>query len=342
MTMSSETTQLLDRLRVAVNADHRRRYHRRRVGGAVAVSLLVLTGAAVAAATQAPWWDSGTPPVDPSAVASVAKDNMPAKVDLSRARTVAQADSAALVAVPLDATGYCLIPTLGGRGDLGAQCEYQVANREQGDDDRLESYAQPASKGAAAWIVYGRVTDPRAASLDLGAFTVQLTTGGFFLASVPENSWATLDGQANAGKILDSSGTTLRTGCVNWGPSPNSPQAGETDTDLWSDGSGPCKPQQMLSPPTVDYSQAQKVFDVALTADFSIWKAGATISFWQAPASDGTQCIFPGPESGPDMGFPFASGDCRAASARWAPSEPAIHLGLGGRTSRPGKRHRED
>jgi hypothetical protein len=333
MTTSAETAQMLDRLRIAVNADHHRRWHHRRVGAAVAASLLVVTGVAVAAVTQTPWWQSGSPPVDPQAVASVARDNLPASVDTARARTVAQDGSAALVAVPLDKTGYCLIPTLGGHGDLGAQCEYQVRHPQAGDDDRLESYAEPAGRpGGPAWIVYGRVTDPRAVTVDLGAFTVSLKTGGFFVAEIAQDRWSALDGQANEGRILDASGTTLRSGCVNWGPSPANTDAGRTDTSLWLDANSPCKPQIVPVLATVDYSHARKIFEVTLTADHSIWKAGTTIAFWQAPASNGTQCIFPGTTSQPDSGLAFnppGGADCRDPSAPWPNRQGPFWPGLG-------------
>jgi hypothetical protein len=296
---------------------------------AVAAGLLIATGAAIAAVAGVPWWQSGTPPVDPQAVASVARDNLPANVDTSRARTVAQAGFAALVAVPLNQSGYCLIPALEGRGDSGAQCEYQVANPASGDDDRLESYAQPAGRpGGPAWIVYGRITDPRAAVIDLGALTVSLQPGGFFLATVPPHDWSALNGHANSGRILDSSGTTLRSGCVNWGPSPDNTDAGLTDTILWNNGAGTCKPQLPPSPPTIDYSRAEKLFEVTLTAAFSLWKTGTTITISQAPGSNGEQClVISGPNALPRGRFaigPLGGDECRAPSGPW-PS-PGQHI----------------
>jgi hypothetical protein len=327
MTASPRTRELLEQLRIAVHADHRRRTHRRRGAVIAALVAAALTGGAWAAATQAPWWQSGAPPVDPTAVALVAKDNMPANVDVSHARTVAQAGDAALVAAPLDQSGYCLIPTLGGRGGLGAQCEYQVINPAQGDDDRLESYAQPAGRlGGPAWIVYGRITDPRAAAIDLGPLTIKLRTGGFFLATVPTDHWSTLDGSANPGAILDAAGSILRRGCVNWGPSPDAQKAGETDTILWQNGSGPCAPQTIPNPPTIDVSRAEKLFDVTLSADYSLWKAGTTITVSRAPASDGTVCmVVTGQRSQPGnhFGMSLAGGGCDRPDAAWpAPSQP--------------------
>lgn len=309
-----ETTQLLERLGVAVNEQHRRR-RRQRIAILAASALLAVSGGALAAATQAPWWESGTPPVDPSAVVAVARDNLPANVDAGRARTVAESEDAALVAVPLDETGYCLIPSLGGRADIGAQCVYQVVNPERGDSDLLAGYARPAAKGTAGtWIVYGRITDPRAAHVELGALTVRLRPGGFFLAPVPKDRWQALGGRATRGRVLDASGATLRTGCVNWGPSPESSAAAPGKVRLWSDGSGPCTPQPSFGPPILDLGRAEKLVELRLAFDFSIWKAGATIALWRGEAEDGRVCVWvaaasPAP-AGTSQGLPGGPGSC--------------------------------
>ena len=329
MTANPHPSDLLEQLRVAVNADHRRRSRQHRMLTIAFLVVAALSGGAWAAATQTPWWQSGGAPIDPAAVASVARDNMPATVDIFRARTVAKDGDAALVAVPLDLTGYCLIPTLGGRGDLGAQCEYQVTNPQQGDDDRLESYAQPAGRpGGPAWIVYGRITDPRAAAVELGSFTLTLQPGGFFLGIVPQAKWPALDGTANPGMILDASGATVRTGCVNWGASPTDSKVAGSDTPLWQDDGSPCRPVRTPVAPTLDYGSAKPLFDVTLHADFSVWKTGMTITFWQAPASNGEQCVLPGPTTGPDK-WPGLTGDCQTPSTTWPATAPTIHAGLG-------------
>ncbi|MEJ7655213.1 MAG: hypothetical protein WKH64_18715 [Chloroflexia bacterium] len=67
--------------------------------------------------------------------------------------------------------------------------------------------------------------DAQARELDLGAFTVPLRPGGFFLANVPEDRWKHLANTAGEGRIVDASGAAIRTGCVNWGPSPTDPAA---------------------------------------------------------------------------------------------------------------------
>jgi hypothetical protein len=269
---------------------------RRRATLVVAVAALLLAAASLAAVKEVPWWQDGVPPVDPAAVASVARDNMPANVDVSRARTVATAGDAALIAVPLGTSGYCLIPALDRRATLGAQCDFQVADVEHGRDDRIVSAIRLASTSAPArWIVYGRVTDPRAAKLDLGAMSVDLASGGFFLTQVPNEKWQALSGSANHGAILNSAGDVLRRGCVSWGPSPLAPDSGaggRLHGNLWSEASGrECRPEQIPEPPTIDLAHTRELFDVTLTQNYSVWKAGQRVSFAAAPASDGTTCV---------------------------------------------------
>src|SRR3954454_1977925 len=306
--------------------------HRNRLALALVVAALALAAAAVAAVKEVPWWQDGPPPVDPQAVASVAADNLPANVDVANARTVATAGDAALVAVPLGKTGYCLIPALGGRGNLGAQCQYQVRDPEQGDDDRSVSATRRAAGGEPAhWIVYGRITDPRAQKIDLGRLSLTLAPGGFFLANVPENEWPAVSGTANPGEIIGSSASILRHGCVDWGLAPDAPGAagGESPEPLWRDAEAgaSCRTRQSPTPPTIDLAQAKKLFDVTLTEPYSIWKRGETISFEAAPASDGTTCMV---VAGP--GSPGAPGSGRGcAGARVPPSgtqRPPIDVAL--------------
>jgi hypothetical protein len=305
---------------------------RRRLTLVLAAGALILAAASVAAVKEAPWWQNGAPPVDPQEVVSVASDNLPANVDVARARTVVTAGDAALVAVPLNSTGYCLIPALDGRATLGAQCEYQVKNPQSGDDDRTISATRRANGDRpAAWIVYGRITDARAAKIDLGAFTLDLASGGFFLGQVPQAQWSQLSGSATRGTILDSSGGVLRRGCVNWASAPTGTGAdGEYPLPLWSEQSGgTCKPQKPVTPPTVDLGAAKKVFDVTLTQNYSLWKAGQTITFEAAPRSDGTTCLVasgPG-TAGTNRGLGFTN-SCAATSEQANAKQP-INVGLG-------------
>lgn len=323
---SAHTDAAYDRI-VQVSGGRRRIGRRRLVLVLVAV-VLVFAAAAVAAVKETPWWQSGEPPVDPQEVVSVARDNLPAHVDVARARTVVTAGRAALVAVPLDATGYCLIPAVGGsRAALGAQCEYQVTNPQRGDDDRTISVTRGARDGEpAVWIVYGRITDPHATRIDLGALTLDLAPGGFFLDEVPQSQWSRLSGTATSGAILDGAGSVLRHGCVNWAVAPDaSTSDGEYPLPLWTDSSGgACKAQKPAAPPTVEPGKAQKLFEVTLTQNYGPWKAGQTVTFEAAPRSDGTKCLI---AAGPQASLAFTDG-CDAISGGTSTKRP-IDAGVG-------------
>ncbi|MFL5952626.1 MAG: hypothetical protein ACJ76I_00765 [Gaiellaceae bacterium] len=294
------TAERIHRLATTARSSWPRRL---RTTGALAAAALAIAGGSVAAIREVPWWQNGTPPVDPQSVASVARDNMPATVDTAKARTVAQDGSAALVAVPLDETGYCLIPSLDGRASLGTQCEYQVRHAQQGDDDRTVSMRRDD-----AWIVYGRITDPRAATIDLGVLSLGLKPGGFFIASVPKDRWAALEGTANAGRILDRSGATLREGCVDW-----------SGASLWRDGSTNCKPEPTPTIPTLDLAHATKLFEITLMQPYSIWKAGTTIEFVEAQSSDGSICST---STGPGLATRLGNGGACRRPGTWSSPQP--------------------
>jgi hypothetical protein len=219
---------------------------------------------------------------------------------------------------------------LPGDPDLGFSCTYQVRNAEDGTSDEFRSYARPASQGTPRWIVYGRITHPDAAALDLGAFTVPLRPGGFFLANVPEDRWKRLANTAGEGKIVDSSGATLRTGCVNWTPSPPDPAAGLSRYSFWSEAPGPCRPRPIPSFPTPDLSRAEKLVETTLRERFSLWEPGTGVALWRAPTFEGGECVYlwlaaPTPEdvsaaARPDRGMP-GGGIC-TNSPRSTPPNP--------------------
>lgn len=280
-------------------AKRRRPARPRRLALMVAVVALALTGGSLAAVQEVPWWQGGAPPVDPQSVVAVARDNLPAAVAVADARTVATDGDAALVAVPLDRTGYCLIPSFGGRASFGAQCVYSAT----GGDDVVRSAGRSAGSGVSGvWIVYGRIADRRAAAIDLGAFSAKLADGGFFVARVPADRWAALSGQANGGRVLDASGSTLRSGCVEWGGSPAS--SDNASSVLWSNRDGSCKPGILPAAPTVDLAAAKRILDVELAESYSIWGPGETVSFYAAPASDRSTCVM---ATGPGLSLAAAA-----------------------------------
>jgi hypothetical protein len=293
------------------------------------LALMLAAGAAIAAVTVDPWWEDAEPPVNPRVVhwqlaPPADGSNFPPAADRSRARTVARDHGAALVAAPIGRGGYCIIPSLRGRPDLGFSCVYQPG-------DELRSYALPPSAKAPRWIIYGRITDPDAAALDLSeaagvTFVVPLRRGGFFLANVPESRWNDLSGQAGRGRIVDESGETLRTGCVSWGPSPHGAGAGLTRYPFWSEREDPCRPRPVPTRPTVDLDRAEKLVAVTLSFDFSIWRAGTEIALWRAPANEGRECVYVAPASprpqGTSQGLPGGGSCVKPGPPRRSPLSP--------------------
>lgn len=261
------------------------RPRRKRLVPVAAAFVLVFAAAAVAAVKETPWWQGGEPAIDPQAVALVARDNMPARVRIADARTVAHDGDAALVAAPLGDTGYCVIPAIDAHANLGASCIYQVQGNQSGDSDLLRSATQPNGH----WIVYGRVTDARAAKIDLGAMSVDLARGGFFVADIPQSEWGKLARTASPARILSSSGAVLSTGCANWGDPPAA--TAHDEAAFWvAPENGKCVPQSVPERPSLDLAHAATLFDVTLTQPYSIWKPGETITFEAVPESDGQTC----------------------------------------------------
>jgi hypothetical protein len=304
---------------------------RPRVLAAVAVgALLLVSGGALAAIHGVPWWEEAEPPVNPKVVdwqlaPHADGSNFPPRADRSRARTVAKEDGAALVAAPVGDGGYCLIPSLPGDPDLGFSCVYQP-------DDMLLGYARPPSDGTPRWIIYGRVVDPEAATLDLSkaagvTFEVPLQHGGFFLANVPEERWDNLSGRAGEGRILDHSGETLRTGCVNWGPAPSRSGAGLARYPFWTEDD-PCRPRSLPGRPRIDLDKAQRLVALLLSVDFSIWDKGTTVAVWRAPALDGRECIYVAPVSPQPRGvsehLPGGGGVCGPPAGERPTSQEAF------------------
>jgi hypothetical protein len=317
--------------RARVQAGTRSPWRRPRVLVAVAAcALLLATGAGVAAIHGVPWWEDAAPPVNPKVVdwqlaPPADGGHFPPTADRSRARTVAKADGAALVAAPVGDEGYCVIPSLPGSPNLGFSCVYQL-------DDEFRSYARPPSDGTPRWIVYGRITDPDAAAIDLSEasgvpFKVTLQRGGFFLGNVPRSRWNEISGQAGKGKIVDASGETLRTGCVSWGPSPDQPGAGLSRYPFWNEGSGPCRPRPVPFRPRIDLDRAKNLVALTLSSDFSIWKKGTTVALWRAPTLDGRECVYVAPTSPRPSGVSNrmpGGGICGEPSAQRPPSRSAF------------------
>ena len=162
MSTSHDVESLLRDLATAVERDHRRRRRQRLLGGLAAAALVCTTGVALAG-RYADWWTGAEPPVNPSQVDRVIEENTigPLTPDGNRKATVARTPNAALVAVATKGGGYCLIPSLTGRPSVGNSCTSKP-------ESELRTYASPPeTRGRRVWILYGRVIDDGAASLDL-------------------------------------------------------------------------------------------------------------------------------------------------------------------------------
>ncbi len=281
MTTYESHERLLAALSRAVQRDHSLRRRRRQIG-LVALAMLVLCGGAVAA-SKAPWWQSAAAPVNPEVVdrqlAPAVEQGFPPSADRSRARTVAEWKGATLVAAPVgDTGGYCMIPALPDSPDIGFSCEYQA-------DDEVRAYARPGAN--ARWIMWGRFLAPEAATIDLGTaigaqLQVTLQPGGFFIADLPQSRWAALDDGAGRARLLDSSGGTIESVCLNFGPSPRSTSAGQTQTPSPLTSVEKCTYQAPI-PLSPELERARKLVETTLRHDFALFAAGTHIALYEAP-----------------------------------------------------------
>jgi hypothetical protein len=246
--------------------------------------------------------------------------------DGSRKATVARTPNAALVAIATKGGGYCLIPSLTGRPSIGNSCT-------SAPESELRTYASPPeTRGTRVWILYGRVIDDDAASLDLRgvglAEPVPLERGGFFLLELPQTAWATLDNRHGPAAILDAGGRILRTGCAWLGPAPGSYGSGNR-WGMFGDNPDSCN--QTVPPPVViDTDHAVKLVETTLAHRQGIYGPGNRIAMWRAPTTHGETCFFIGlgdvrPTSHGGAN-PAGAGTC--GSAAW-PSPSAIQASAG-------------
>jgi hypothetical protein len=194
------------------------------------VAVLVLGTAGLGVAGElAGWWTDADPPVrledvrerlDPGDAARRGA----AEPDLSRARTVARAPGAALVAAPAGVSGYCIVP-VPDRGEPSFVCLYGDASGA----DTLLSWTSPERD--RSWYLLGRVHDPDASKISLfdtvtypfraggpqrlpgTPLVVDIGPGGFFLVRVPTELQSALDLAYGEVSTLDANGRTISRGC---------------------------------------------------------------------------------------------------------------------------------
>ena len=325
MSTTPEVESLLRALQTAVGRDHRRRRRQRLLGGLAVAAVVCTTGVALAG-SYTDWWTGAEPPVNPGQVDRVIEENTIGLLtpDGSRKATVARTPSAALVAVATKGGGYCLIPSLTGRPDIGNSCT-------SAPESELRTYASPPkTTGTRVWILYGRVIDDDAALLDLRsvglADPVPLERGGFFLLELPETEWTALDNRHGPATILDAGGRVLRTGCAWLGPAPGRYGSGNR-WGMLGDDRNSC--DQTVPPPVViDTGHAVKLVETTLTHPQGIYQPGDRIAMWRAPTTRGDTCFFIGlADVRPTQGGganPAGAGACGATA--W-PSQSPIQVG---------------
>jgi hypothetical protein len=327
MSATHDVETLLGQLATAVQRDHRRRRRQRLLGGLAAAAVVCTAGVALAG-SYADWWTGAEPPVNPRDVDQVIEENSIGLLtpDGSRKATVARTPNAALVAIATKGGGYCLIPSLIARPSIGSSCT-------SAPESELRTYASPPeTRGSRVWILYGRVINDGAASLDLRgvglAEPVPLKRGGFFLVDLPQTEWATLDNRHGPAAILDAGGRVLRTGCAWLGPAPGRYGSGNRWGML---GDHPDSCDQSVPPPVViDTHHTVRLVEITLTHPQGIYRPGDRIAMWRAPTTHGDTCFFIGlanvrPTSHRGAN-PAGAGTC--GSAAW-PSPSAIQVSAG-------------
>jgi hypothetical protein len=312
----TELDHLLGDLRSAVNREHRR-HRRRRWSMMAAILALVCTAGVGIAGTYADWWTNAQPPVHPKQVAEAIDENTFGLIapDPGKKATVATTPDAALVAVATKSGGYCLIPSLNDLPNIGNSCTSKA-------DDELRAYSSPPGTKTPHWIVYGRILDPHAATIDLSALgiaqPVSLERGGFFLFDVPPVQWTSLDDRHGALRVVNGSGGVVSIGCAWLGPAPGAYGSG----NRWGvlGGPGDSCDQHVPPPIVVEMAKARKLVELTLTDADGFYKAGDTIAFWQAPSTDGQTCfILSLADVRPAANTPA---DCRKPGQRWSASHP--------------------
>lgn len=216
--------------------------NRRWIVPSIAVVGLGIAGMGTAAGLT-DWWTEAEPPVRPGEVAELL-DRADAvthtgAIDIAgeKARTVARAPGAAIVAAPAS-EGYCFV-----RVPDRSEARLSCFAGDLGAGLHLLSWIQ--REGDRAWYLYGRMLEEEeAARLELfeqvtrpldedgperltgTPLAVDLGPGGFFLVRVPEELWASLDLAYGQVSVLDENGKVIERMCRYLGSSPLSPLAG--------------------------------------------------------------------------------------------------------------------
>jgi hypothetical protein len=189
-------------------------------------------GGAGLAAGLGDWWTSADPPVRSDEVAAVLDfGSFPptasgrVEPDVPRARTVAHAPGATLVAAPTLEGGYCLVPLPDG-GKPSFTCF-----EGNGVGEGIFFFWVNRSGDEPAWYLLGRVKDEGAVHIEFFdqvthpfeeedpetlpglPLAVDVGPGGFFLARVAHELWSGLDLAYGEVTVLDGDGAPLSRSC---------------------------------------------------------------------------------------------------------------------------------
>jgi hypothetical protein len=233
MRTHDDVEHIVSLVRTAVVRDHRRRTRRRYLALLMLCSFASLASVGIAATGE--WWDRApAAPNEQSLNRQLAPQeridgSVAAPADVARARLVAETPGARLAAAPTEDGGYCLVPSVENRHDLGFVC-FSAEGRESGADSSFASWAGESSE-PDQWYVFGRITDHAARAIDLSKpagvpLRIRLQKDGFFVLGIPDELWSRLDGRRGQADVLDARGRKLRSACVFFGTSPSTTERG--------------------------------------------------------------------------------------------------------------------
>lgn len=255
---------------------------RRWVVPCLAIVGLGAAGAGLAGGLQ-DWWESAGPAVRPddvNKVLDVGRDPTGSggvEPVVERARTVARASGMALVAAPTKEGNYCLVP-VPDEGKLHIRC---LAGNPKliWTIGEYESYVQHGA--APAWYLFGRVAAEDAARIrffgrvthplersdpetpPLTPIEADVAPGGFFIARVPQEAWASLQLAYGEITVLADDGSVLEQSCRYFSATPLSPlYQGSNLTDGLQLAANPLSPNPYPCPETgvaVDRARLERV-----------------------------------------------------------------------------------
>jgi hypothetical protein len=189
----------------------------------IAVAVTALGATSVGFAGRAAGWWGGEPVPDPDVLQKTFAQpsaeghiDLAGQVDLSRARSVGHSSDVDLIAVPKNDGGYCLTLSMGSDPDMPITCDDGPGAAQR---DLFLSLA--IAKGQRpAWIIAGRISDPKGSQISTSGVEADVQSDGFFVTSIPPPMWKGLDAAVEPFTVLGTTGEVIRQSCVQLGHSP--------------------------------------------------------------------------------------------------------------------------